>query len=122
MAGAARTLSPEPQPLHLLVLSAMIEPAPAQSTGAVNQAAMNEAMPLDIRVVCERLGGKDEREVQRSLYILEGQKFVTPIPEGNFTSRIWCATKEGIRFARRYALETLTARTGSAKAAPTKSK
>lgn len=42
-------------------------------------------------------GLPDEKEVQRYLYILEGQKLVSPFPEGDFTSKNWKVTKEGLR-------------------------
>ncbi len=41
--------------------------------------------------------GKDDREVQRALFILEGHKFVTPLPKGDFTSKNWAVTPIGIR-------------------------
>lgn len=40
--------------------------------------------------------GSDEREVQRSLYILEGHKFVAPYPAGDFTSKTWQITPGGL--------------------------
>jgi hypothetical protein len=40
--------------------------------------------------------GSDEKEVQRSLYVLEGHKLVTPIPEGDFTSKTWQITETGV--------------------------
>ena len=44
-----------------------------------------------------RVVGSDEKEVQRSLYILEGHKFVTPFPEGDFTSKSWKITEIGVK-------------------------
>jgi DNA-binding transcriptional ArsR family regulator len=43
------------------------------------------------------LGGLDERETQRHLFILEGQKLVSPQPIGDFTSKTWQITRNGIR-------------------------
>ena len=39
--------------------------------------------------------GKNEADVQRSLYILEGHKYVSPFPEGDFTSKLWKITDHG---------------------------
>ena len=44
------------------------------------------------------LGG-DEGEAQRSLFILEGHKFVSPFPEGDFTSKTWQITEGGLQVA-----------------------
>ena len=43
-----------------------------------------------------QLTGADEKEIQRSLYILEGHKYVTPLPAGDFTSKTWHITDFGI--------------------------
>ncbi len=53
------------------------------------------SLHLQIEEISEvtRLG--DEKEVQRILFILEGQKLVAPYPEGDFTSRIWHITPQG---------------------------
>lgn len=41
--------------------------------------------------------GKTEHEVQRALFILEGHKFVSPLPAGDFTSKNWVVTEIGVR-------------------------
>ncbi len=41
-------------------------------------------------------GLNDEKETQRYLFILEGQKLVSPYPEGDFTSKVWYITKRGL--------------------------
>lgn len=41
-------------------------------------------------------GLNDEKETQRYLFILEGQKLVSPFPNGDFTSRTWYITKRGL--------------------------
>ena len=41
---------------------------------------------LEINEIAQRSGLGDEKETQRFLFILEGQKLVTPFPEGDFTS------------------------------------
>ena len=50
--------------------------------------------------ILERSGIDDEKEVQRYLYILEGQKLVTPMPEGDFTSKNWQITRDGVRILK----------------------
>lgn len=50
-----------------------------------------------INDIASRSGLNDERETQRCLYILEGQKLVTPLPPGDFTSKTWQITKDGLR-------------------------
>jgi len=50
-----------------------------------------------ISEIAERSGLRDEKEVLRYLYILEGQKLVSPYPIGDFTSRSWCITNDGVR-------------------------
>lgn len=52
---------------------------------------------LDISQISELSGLRDEKEIQRYLYILEGHKLVAPYPDGDFTSKIWHITDEGIR-------------------------
>ncbi len=51
---------------------------------------------LQIEQIVEQSGLEDENEVQRYLYILEGQKLVTPFPVGDFTADTWRATPEGM--------------------------
>ena len=55
---------------------------------------------FQINEIAELSGVKDEKEVQRYLFILEGQKLVAPYPAGDFTSRTWHITKRGIRAVR----------------------
>ena len=55
---------------------------------------------LQIEEIAQAAGLNDEREIQRYLFILEGQKLVTPHPAGDFTSRTWQITKTGIRALR----------------------
>ena len=56
----------------------------------------HEARHYHIQEICRLTGYEDEREMQRCLFILEGQKLVTPYPEGDFTSRTWQITKYGL--------------------------
>ncbi|MCO6429763.1 MAG: hypothetical protein J5J00_02800 [Deltaproteobacteria bacterium] len=53
-----------------------------------------------IHEIADMSGLKDERETQRCLFILEGQKLVCPYPPGDFTSRSWHITKQGIKTFR----------------------
>ena len=49
-----------------------------------------------IHEIADLSGLKDEKETQRYLFILEGQKLVAPCPKGDFTSRVWHITQEGM--------------------------
>jgi len=67
---------------QIVVLEALREP----STKGGSQFTIDE--------IAQKIG-KNEAEVQRSLYILEGHKYVTPFPEGDFTSKLWTITDHG---------------------------
>lgn len=56
-----------------------------------------EPKQFQINEISSKSGLKDEKETQRYLFILEGQKLVTPLPAGDFTSRTWQITKHGIK-------------------------
>lgn len=51
----------------------------------------------DINEIAEESGLNDEKETQRQLYILEGHKLVTPKPAGDFTSKLWALTDDGVK-------------------------
>jgi len=53
-----------------------------------------------INEISELSGLKDPKETQRYLFILEGQKLVTPTPEGDFTSESWKVTRQGVQFMK----------------------
>lgn len=53
--------------------------------------------PLKINEIAELSGIKDEKETTRYLFILEGQRMVSPHPEGDLTSRNWNITTVGLR-------------------------
>lgn len=55
------------------------------------------ALSMDIDAIAEASGMADDKETLRYLYILEGQKLVSPFPGGDFTSRNWQITPEGAR-------------------------
>ena len=51
----------------------------------------------DISTISEKSGVNDEKETQRYLYILEGHKLVSPHPSGDFTSKLWHITDDGLK-------------------------
>ena len=59
-----------------------------------------EPRRLQINEIAELSGLRDEKETQRFLFILEGQKLVTPFPEGDFTSKVWQITTQGVQTLR----------------------
>lgn len=56
-----------------------------------------ESRMFQLNEIVELSGMRDEKEVQRYLYILEGQKLVSPHPAGDFTSKTWHVTREGLK-------------------------
>jgi hypothetical protein len=52
---------------------------------------------MTIPTICERSAIADDKELIRYLYILEGQKLVSPCPPGDFTAKEWTITDEGLR-------------------------
>lgn len=63
-------------------------------------AAPTTPRPYQLTEIAELSGLRDEREVQRYLFILEGQKLVAPHPAGDFTSKTWQITRDGMRALR----------------------
>ncbi len=51
----------------------------------------------DIGEIATQSGIRDNQEVQRALYLLEGKNFVKPDPEGDFTSNRWRITDVGMK-------------------------
>ncbi len=49
----------------------------------------------EIQEITQGVGLKDVLEVQRYLYILEGQQLAKPVPLGDLTSHVWCITPRG---------------------------
>ncbi len=47
-------------------------------------------------------GLQDAHEVQRFLFILEGQRMVQPVPDGDLTSSVWTITDLGVEALRKY--------------------
>lgn len=58
--------------------------------------AENTPRHFHLHEIADLSGLKDEKETQRYLFILEGQKLVSPCPKGDFTSRVWHITSEGM--------------------------
>jgi hypothetical protein len=90
-----KALAPDPHRNQLMVLKAFSPPG--------NDFVLNGGSyrgQLDLSEISERSGLNDEKEVQRSLYILEGHKYVSPFPEGDFTSKTWFITKDGLKALR----------------------
>ena len=83
------------------------KPRKTVSDSYLHQISILSIMPYDvsslsprhilINEIAEKSGLKDEKEVLRYLYILEGQKLVSPEPVGDFTSKVWHITKDGVR-------------------------
>jgi hypothetical protein len=59
-----------------------------------------EPRRLQIEEIATLSGIRDEKETQRFLFILEGQKLVSPFPEGDFTSKVWQITSQGVQTLR----------------------
>lgn len=68
-----------------------------------NNLVSAEPKQYQINEIAEMSGLRDEKEIQRYLFILEGQKLVAPYPAGDFTSKTWHITKDGLR-----AVKTIT--------------
>ena len=66
----------------------------------LNTAGNQDIKQLQITEISTKCGFKDEKETQRYLFILEGQKLVTPMPEGDFTSKTWAITRTGQKAVR----------------------
>ena len=67
---------------------------------ALSGTEAKEPKQLTINEIAHMSGLKDEKETQRYLFILEGQKLVCPFPEGDFTSRTLTITKYGMKAVR----------------------
>ncbi|RIL09566.1 MAG: hypothetical protein DCC75_06220 [Proteobacteria bacterium] len=66
---------------------------------------VGQGKQLDITQIANVTGLGDEKEVLRLLYILEGHKLVSPFPAGDFTSKIWQVTDDGLKVYRNIASE-----------------
>lgn len=64
---------------------------------------------IQIEEIAELSGLRDEKETQRYLFILEGQKLVSPQPAGDFTSKSWSITSDGLQVVKKAARTSLVA-------------
>ena len=67
-----------------------------------------EPRQFQINEIAEMSGLRDEKEIQRYLFILEGQKLVAPYPAGDFTSKTWHITKDGLRAVKTISRSSVT--------------
>jgi hypothetical protein len=67
---------------------------------ASNTAPNERPRQFQMREICDMTGLRDEKDVQRYLFILEGHKYVSPLPPGDFTSKVWQITAEGLKACR----------------------
>ena len=80
-----------------------LSPSSMSQIQILNALAPNSAPEprrLQINEIAEISGLRDEKETQRFLFILEGQKLVSPFPEGDFTSKTWQITIQGVQTLR----------------------
>ena len=90
---------------QIQILSVLSNASAADKTAAIklsktpsgNPSEMADLGKLQIEEISELSGLKDEKETQRFLFILEGQKLVSPFPVGDFTSKTWQITTQGIQ-------------------------
>jgi hypothetical protein len=68
---------------------------------SVQRSTSSEVRAVQIEEISELSGVCDDKEIQRYLFILEGQKLVSPQPEGDFTSKMWIITRDGLRVVKR---------------------
>lgn len=76
-------------PIHVLILQFM-----SRSPNAGQYQVHEICLAVD----------RDEHDIMRALYILEGHKLVTPFPVGDFTSKIWHLTEEGSKICKKLSL------------------
>ena len=76
---------------------------------SVQRNTSSEPRAVQIEEISELSGVCDDKEIQRYLFILEGQKLVSPQPEGDFTSKMWIITRDGLRVVKRAQLAAAAA-------------
>ncbi|HMO02552.1 MAG TPA: hypothetical protein PKD37_03965 [Oligoflexia bacterium] len=54
------------------------------------------ASTMSVVEIAKRSAIGDEKETIRYLYILEGQRLVSPQPPGDFTAKFWAITPQGL--------------------------
>lgn len=60
----------------------------------------NGSKVMSIPEITQAAGLPDEKDTQRFLFILEGNKLVSPFPAGDFTSKSWQITGDGREMLR----------------------
>ena len=60
------------------------------------RSASRQAAATEIAEISFTTGIKDNDEVLRALYTLEGKNLVEPEPQGDFTSNVWQITDIGV--------------------------
>lgn len=91
--------------LQIEVLQLMSENILTDTT-ITESTAIDGEKDLDFKVfsmneIAARTSLEDEREVQRYLFILEGQKLVEPHPKGDLTSTFWKISPLGFTTLKR---------------------
>lgn len=64
---------------------------------------------IDIKEIAKEVGLKEINEVQRYLYIMEGQQLASPVPQGDLTSDVWCITARGYTALEKFRFVLLAA-------------
>jgi len=64
---------------------------------SLSDAQSTEATTIEVSELASVTGIKDNDEVLRALYTLEGKSLARPHPEGDFTSNSWKITQTGIK-------------------------
>lgn len=77
--------------------SAGVTSSGGSSSGDSTSHSTPRVRTLDVDQVAELSGLGDDKEALRFLYILEGHKLVSPFPKGDFTSKTWQITEEGLK-------------------------
>ncbi len=83
--------------LRAMSLSLNANLSPVSVSKVITPTPETEPKRYQIHEIAEMSGLRDEKETQRYLFILEGQKLVSPCPAGDFTSKTWHITKHGIK-------------------------
>lgn len=69
----------------------------SKSASTGDSVSPREIPGKDISDLAQCTGSRDNEEVVRALYTLEGKSLVKPFPEGDFTSHIWEITDDGVK-------------------------
>ncbi len=64
---------------------------------SLSKTRASETSTIEVSELSTSTGIKDNDEVLRALYTLEGKSLARPYPEGDFTSNSWKITQTGIK-------------------------